>query len=132
MPTLRTFWISLLLLCASLAAASDGDQDAQLRRLQVAVSRIQQEQQSAYQQFSMVQEMRRSLMQQTAPPPPPAVSGMDGNLPSYDEQARQRRQLDEQLQRYTVELERLYARYRELDEQKRSLLDRISELSQSP
>ncbi len=132
MPTLRTFCMSFLLLCVSLAAASDGDQDARLRRLQVAVSRIQQEQQSAYQQFSMVQELRRSLMQQTAPPPPPAVSGMDGDLPSYDEQARQRRQLDEQLQRYAVELERLYARYRELDEQKRLLLDRISELSRSP
>ncbi len=132
MPTLRTFWVSILLLCASLAAASDGDRDAQLRRLQVAVSRIQQEQQSAYQQFGMVQELRRSLMQQTTPPPPPAVSGIDGDLPSYDDQARQRKQLEEQLQRYTVELERLYARYRELDEQKRSLLDRISELSQSP
>ena len=131
MPQLRTLLTAILLLAVAVAAASEADQD-ELRRLDFAVSRIQQEQQAAYQQFGMVQELRRSLMQQTTPPAPPAVSGVDGDLPSYDEQARQRRQVEEQLQRYAVELERLYARYRELDEQKRSLLDRMNELSQSP
>lgn len=122
---------SLLLLCAVHAAGSDADRDAQLQRLERAISRIQQEQQSTYQEFGMVQELRRSLMQQTTPPSPPAVNGVD-DLPSYDEQARQRKRVEEQLQRYTVELDGLYARYRELESQKRSLLDRMHELSQSP
>jgi len=132
MVTFKPFLTSIFLLYAVHAAGSDTDRDAQLRRVERAISHIQQEQQSAYQEFGMVQELRRSLMQQTTPPAPPAVSGVDGDLPSYDEQARQRRQVEEQLQRYAVELERLYARYRELDEQKRSLLDRMNELSQSP
>jgi hypothetical protein len=132
MTQLRTLLTAIWLLYAAVAAASETDQDEQLRRLDFAVSRIQQEQQSAYQQFGMVQELRRSLIQQTTPPPPPAVSGIDNDLPDYDEQVRQRRQLEEQLRRYTEELDRLYARYRELEEQKRPLLDRISELSRSP
>ncbi|MBK7677790.1 hypothetical protein [Accumulibacter sp.] len=131
MPQLRTLLTAILLLAVAVAAASEADQD-ELRRLDFAVSRIQQEQQAAYQQFGMVQELRRSLMQQTTPPPLPAVSGIDGDFPDYDEQVRQRKQLEEQLRRYAVELDRLYARYRELEEQKRPLLDRISELSRSP
>jgi hypothetical protein len=131
MPQLRTLLTAIFLLNAAVAAAGEADQD-ELRRLDFAVSRIQQEQQSAYQQFGMVQELRRSLMQQTTPPPLPAVSGIDGDFPDYDEQVRQRKQLEEQLRRYAVELDRLYARYRELEEQKRPLLDRISELSRSP
>ncbi|MEF8750683.1 MAG: hypothetical protein V5A91_01235 [Candidatus Accumulibacter necessarius] len=131
MPQFRTLLTCILLLYAAVAAASDADRDDQLRRLEGAVSRLQQEQQSAYQQFGMVQELRRSLIQQTTPLPLPAVSGIDGDVPDYDEQVRQRKQLEEQLRRYSVELDRLYARYRELEEQKRPLLDRISELSQS-
>ncbi len=131
MPQLRTLLTCILLLYAAVAAAGEADQDDRLRRLEVAVSRIQQEQQSAYQQFGMVQELRRSLIQQTTPPPLPAVSGIDGDLLDYDEQVRQRKQIEEQLRRYTVELDRLYARYRELEEQKRPLLDRISELLRS-
>ncbi|MEF8718658.1 MAG: hypothetical protein V5B44_13380 [Candidatus Accumulibacter necessarius] len=131
MPQFRTLLTCILLLAAAVAAASDADRDDQLRRLEGAVSRLQQEQQSAYQQFGMVQELRRSLIQQTTPLPLPAVSGIDGDVPDYDEQVRQRKQLEEQLRRYSVELDRLYARYRELEEQKRPLLDRISELSQS-
>ena len=131
MPKFRTLLTCILLLAAAVAAASDADRDDQLRRLEGAVSRLQQEQQSAYQQFGMVQELRRSLIQQTTPLPLPAVSGIDGDVPDYDEQVRQRKQLEEQLRRYSVELDRLYARYRELEEQKRPLLDRISELSQS-
>lgn len=131
MPQFRTLLTCILLLAAAVAAASDADRDDQLRRLEGAISQLQQEQQSAYQQFGMVQELRRSLIQQTTPLPLPAVSGIDGDVPDYDEQVRQRKQLEEQLRRYSVELDRLYARYRELEEQKRPLLDRISELSQS-
>ena len=131
MGTIKPFLAGMLLLHAVHAAGGDADRDSQLQRLEQAISRIQQEQQSTYQEFGMVQELRRSLMQQTTPPPPPAVNGVD-DLPSYDEQARQRKRVEEQLQRYTVELDGLYARYRELESQKRSLLDRMHELSQSP
>lgn len=131
MGTIKPFLTGMLLLQAVHAAGGDAERDAQLQRMERAISRIQQEQQSTYQEFGMVQELRRSLMQQNTPPPPPAVIGVD-DLPSYDEQARQHKRVEEQLQRYTVELEGLYARYRELEAQKRSLLDRMRELSQSP
>jgi hypothetical protein len=88
MPKFRILLTCILLLYAAVAAASEADRDDQLRRLEGAVSRLQQEQQSAYQQFGMLQELRRSLIQQTTPVPPPAVSGIDGDVPDYDEQVR--------------------------------------------
>jgi len=122
---MRLLPLALLLWCAS--AFSQEDVDAQIKRLETALNRIQAEQQSVYHQFQMVQEMRRSELQRaqqsiqvyTAPATPP----------NYDDVVREREARDAQMQRYADELDRLYARYNELGEQKQPLLDQLSDLA---
>ena len=114
-----------LLWCAS--AFAQDDVDAQIKRLETALNRIQAEQQSVYHQFQMVQEQRRSALQQAqqaimvyTPPSTP---------PSYDDVVREKEARDAQMKAYADEVDRLYARYRELEEQKKPLLDQLTELA---
>lgn len=103
----------------------------QMRLVEGALNRLSQEQVAVYQQFQIVQEMRRSeerLALQRMPiyrlstfAPPPNVEDIQ-----RDEDARTQRM--NQLQ---GEVDRLYARYRELEEQKRPLLDTLAGLAQT-
>jgi Mg-chelatase subunit ChlI len=126
-----TLALSLLLTTGPLSAQTDfpsqTELDAQIRRVRLALDRIQIEQQSVYQQFQMMQEMRRTELQESygsalvyTPPPTP---------PDYEEEVRQREEREARARAYTAELDRLYARYRELEEQKRPLLEELSELA---
>jgi chaperonin cofactor prefoldin len=114
-----------LLWCAS--AFAQDDVDAQIKRLELALNRIQAEQQSVYHQFQMVQEQRRSALQQAQQGiyiyTPPATP------PSYDDVVREKEARDAQMKAYSDELDRLYARYRELEDQKKPLLDALTELA---
>ena len=118
----------LLLLLASIALpalAAESVQD-QMRRIESALTRISQEQQAVYQQFNMVQELKRNEERQLAP------FGSIAPNANYDdvkklEEARAQRVRDLQ-----TEVDRLYGRYRELEEQKRPLLDALSALAQLP
>lgn len=137
---MRCAWISLMLLLSfpfAALAQSDAGQtqadpgraqiEAQMRRIESALSRIISEQQSLYQQFQMLQEMRRSELQRTqeanlsyTPPPTP---------PNYEDVVREREAREERIQHYGDEIDRLYARYRELDSQKQPLLEALSQLA---
>lgn len=101
--------------------------DAQLRRVEAALSRISQEQQSVYQRFQMLQEMRRAELQQVYQQgqtyTPPATP------PNYEDLVREKNAHEQRLQQYSEEIDRLYARYRELDAQKQPLLEALSELA---
>jgi chromosome segregation ATPase len=116
-----------LLLCSGLSLAQE-TVDVQIKRLETALERIQAEQQSVYHQFQMVQELRRSEIQQYEQSiqvyTPPATP------PNYDDVVREKEARDARMRRYDDEVERLYDRYRELEEQKRPLLERLSELAQ--
>ena len=119
----------LLLVLALLAApgwAADEVTEA-IRRVEGALARISQEQQSVYQQFQMVQEMRRTLQAQMQPLQsytPPATP------PNYDDVKREEEERAQRIKDYQYELDRLYARYRELEEQKKPLLDELAALAQ--
>jgi hypothetical protein len=122
-------WVALCLLgllSAPVLAAEDIDRE--LRRVEIALNRIHQEQQSVYQQFQMVQEMRRNEEQRTYQPllsyTPPATP------PNYDDLRREEEARAARLKEYQYELDRLYARYRELEDQKKPLLDELSALAQ--
>lgn len=103
----------------------------QMQRVEGTLNRLSQEQMAVYQQFQMVQEMRRSeerLAVQRLPiyrlstlTPPPSVDDLQ-----RDEDARTQRMNELQ-----AEGDRLYARYRELEEQKRPLLDTLATLAQT-
>jgi chromosome segregation ATPase len=114
-----------LALLAGMGWAADGVQQ-QVRAVEAALARITQEQQSIYQQFQMAQELRRSDERQMQPLPlygVPTSSNYEDI--KRDEAARAQRVKDLQ-----AEVDRLYARYRELQEQKKPLLEQLSALAQ--
>jgi hypothetical protein len=115
-----------LLLWSGLALGQESVDD-QMKRLEVALNRIQAEQQSVYHQFQMVQELRRSeilqYQQSIQVYTPPATP------PNYDDVVRDKEARDARMREYDYEVERLYDRYRELEEQKRPLLERLAELA---
>jgi uncharacterized protein involved in exopolysaccharide biosynthesis len=124
---MRRLLLPLALLLWSGLAVGQEAADAQIKRLETALDRIQAEQQSVYHQFQMVQELRRSDIQQYQQSiqvyTPPATP------PNYDDVVREKEQRDARMRQYDDVVERLYDRYRELEEQKRPLLDRLSELA---
>lgn len=101
----------------------------QMKQIEAALNLIALEQQSVYQQFQMMQELRRSAQQADVAGNAP-MYGPDGQPPNYDDMVRARQERDERYKRYSAELDRLYARYRELEQQKRPLLDRLTELAE--
>jgi hypothetical protein len=125
-------WPVLACLLVPLVARGDAAIDAEIRQLQASITALQQEQQSLYQQFQMTQELRRTETQDLNP-------GVVQNSPVYDinspqtnyqdlERAKQDR-LD-RIQKYTQDLNSMYARYRALEDQKTALRARIDELMQ--
>jgi hypothetical protein len=135
--SLRRIALAGLVLAAPLAFAqipnaaqlAMAQQAQQIQRVEGALNRLSQEQVAVYQQFQMVLEMRRNeerLAVQRLPiyrlstlAPPSNVDDIQ-----RDEDARTQRMNELQ-----AESDRLYARYRELEEQKRPLLDTLSTLS---
>lgn len=112
--------------------------DPRVIQLEITLNQLNQAQQSVYQQFQMVQELRRN---ETQIDPPQAVlntseapyysMGGGNSNPSlnYDENVRFQRERQERLRKYTRDLNDLYSRYSELEEQKRAVLGQLMELS---
>jgi hypothetical protein len=111
--------------------------------LEMALNQVQHEQQAVYQQFQMTQELRRNDIQENFPQAiqtpnstmqaPYATGGLKDNPPlSYDDNVRLQRERQERIEQYTRDLKRYYARYAELGEQKRALLDQLIELTRAP
>jgi chromosome segregation ATPase len=106
---------------------ADADVEVQIKRVETALSRIQAEQQSIYQQFQMVQELKRQAMQQAIED----MSRWQAMPPqNYDDLVRAQQARAASRERYRYEADRLYERYRELEEQKKPLLERLNELAQ--
>lgn len=121
----------LLLLPFGWAAGQSGD--PRLERLEAAYNRLQQEQQSRFQQFQMLQELRRNELQDASAPAGTraySATGMDSRIVDYDDNARQQQQRQERLQRYDQEMDLAYRRYIDLDNQKKALLDQMLDLQQ--
>jgi len=131
---MRLRWIALAvaLFAAPAAFAQTAAAIAQqMQRVEGALNRLSQEQVAVYQQFQMVQEMRRSeerlalqrlpIYRQSTLAPPPSLDDLQ-----RDEAARTQRMNELQ-----AEGDRLYTRYRELEEQKRPLLDALAGLAQA-
>jgi DNA repair exonuclease SbcCD ATPase subunit len=117
--------LAAIVLCPAIAQT---DADAEFKQLDAALNRIQQAQTSVYQQFQMVQELRRTELARSDPFAPQANVGIAPPPQDYNELQRRREQRENRINDLTAELDRLYARYQELEEQKRQLLERMSEL----
>jgi hypothetical protein len=121
--------IALLFSCFSFA---DPASDAEIRRLESQLSLLQQEQQSVYQQFQMIQELRRAEIEAQYPQviQNSPVYTMGDPPPNYDDVVRQKAERENRIKQYTEDLNRMYARYREIEDQKKVLLERLSQLAQ--
>jgi hypothetical protein len=122
-------WFPLVLgLSAAPAWAADAV-DQQMQRLEAALRMIVQEQQSVFQRFQMLQDLRRNDERQLLPL---QVYTMPQPIRNYDEVRREEEARAQRIRDYQYDLDRLYARYRELEEQKQPLLDAMMTLAQQP
>ncbi len=120
----------LPLLFVSFGSLAAGN-EAELQRLQSALSLLNQEQQAVYQQFQMVQELRRASAQGVGGPyttqlGPPRNTG---EVPNYTDvveaQKNQIRRNDDLAQ----QAEALYVKYSEIEDRKKPLQQRIYDLT---
>jgi len=121
-----------LVSCLSAVALADAATEAEIGRLQTQLDQLQHLQQSVYQQFQMIQELRRTEIDAQYPQviQNSPDYAMGNSPPNYDDVVRQRAERDNRIKRYTDDLNRLYAQYQDLESQKRSLVDRLNLLVQ--
>ena len=124
--------LHLLLLLWAAAAWAQSDVDPEVRQIQAQIAAIQQEQQTVYQQFQMVQTLRQDEQQAANPTviENSPVYSMDTPPPNYDDMVREKAARRERIQQYTSDLNTLMARYQSLEQQKQSLTARLRELTQ--
>jgi hypothetical protein len=113
-------------------ALADPAADAEIRRLETHLNLLQQEQQSVYQQFQMIQELRRAEIDAQFPQviQNSPDYAMGNPPPNYEDVVRQKAERDYRIKQYTDDLNRLYARYREIEGQRKALLERLNQLMQ--
>jgi len=113
-------------------APADPAADAEINRLEAQLNLLQQEQQSVYQQFQMIQELRRAEIEAQFPQviQNSPDYAMGNPPPNYDDVVRQKAERDYRIKHYTEDLNRLYARYREIEGQRKALLEQLNQLVQ--
>ena len=116
----------LLVLLPALAFGASTEVEVQIRRLEAAIAQANQEQQSLHVQFQMMLEVRRAESQQFSAAMPQA--GVAAPPMNYEDLARLRLDNESRLRQHTDELNRLYARFREIEQEKQRLRDRLNQL----
>lgn len=120
------FWGVLLISVSGFATAGS---KTQILELEAAVMQQQQEQQILFQQFQMLQELRRhetAQDDQTAPVGSDII--MNGEAPKYEDMTRQRKERSERIHRYTDQLNELYIRYQDAENERRALIEQLNGL----
>jgi hypothetical protein len=122
----------LIGLVASVAYA-EPEVDGEIRQLQSQIFAIQQEQQSLFQQFQMLQSLRRDEEQAAHPTviENPPIYSSDNPPPNYDDIVRDKAARDERIRQYTSDLNTLYSRHQSLEQQKQPLIARLRELTRA-
>lgn len=116
----------LALLCLSFSAAADDK--AELQGLYAAVSAFNQEQQALFQQFQMLQELRRAndrdfYASQLRPPQ------YTNEVPNYADVIQAQRDAARRSEELAQQTDQLYAQYKEIGARKALLQQRIFELT---
>lgn len=124
----------LLLLIASGAALAETDAQDKLNLLEAMLDGVRQEQQAVYQNYRMTKELRLMEVQEGTPSRSQYPHGTDINTPppNYDELIRMQTEREQRIQQYTDDLKNLSARYLELEEQRKDMLEQIEELKRQP
>ncbi len=121
----------ILFLLLTVSVSGWADTDAQIRQLEKALLRVQQETQFTYQQFIMTQELRRNELHEVPLSVSPGTPGESVSIPTYENMERQKQEKQARIQQYTSDLDRLYARYKELENEKLVLVEKINQLEQA-
>ena len=120
----------LLLLIMAHPAFADVEKTAeqeQLQQLETALDRVHQESQSVYQQFLMVQELRRNdASEPSMNVPLPSTPGQSIPIPNYNDLMQRQQARQARVNQYSADLDRLYARYQELENEKQQILEQMS------
>jgi hypothetical protein len=80
----------------------------------------------------MTQELRRNEMNEVPLSMLPNTSGESIPIPKHEDMVRHQQERQERIQQYTADLDRLYARYKELENEKLLLVEKINQLEQNP
>lgn len=130
------YLILLLILIVSVTAVAQSEpavtKDAEIRQLEKTMARVSQESQATYQQFLMIQELRRNEMLESPDNIPLNLTGKSIPVPSYEDLLRRRREKNERMEKYTTDLDRLYTRYKELEGEREAIFEKIKSLEQKP
>lgn len=117
------------LLLVSMSVSAEMENEKPISELEVAIMQQQQEQQILFQRFQMLQELRRheiTQIEQALPTGSDVI--INGEAPKYEDTARQRRERTERVHRYTDELNELYVRYQETENERQALIEQLNGL----
>lgn len=120
----RLILIPFLLFTLHAAAADDA---SELQRLHNAVSMLNQEQQSIYQQFQMVQDLIRGNFQAPTSTQIQPMQTM-GGVPNYADVIAEQKNAVRRAEDLYAKANQLLARYGEIEDEKRPLQQRILKL----
>lgn len=125
MKTILVFLV-LTFTTAVLADAEKSAEQTQLKQLETALERVHQESQSIYQQFLMVQELRRNdASEPSMNVPLPSTPGQSIPIPNYNDLMQRQQAKQARVSQYSADLDRLYARYQELENEKQQILEQM-------
>lgn len=121
-----------LLLFMSAAAFAETDAQDKLKQLEADLNDVRQAQQSTYQNYQMVRDMRLMEIQESIPPKSQYPQGTDLNTPppNFDEVFRMQMEREQRIRQYTDDLKRMSEHYLELEQERKALLEQIRELKQ--
>lgn len=137
----RMLWLKLIGLLilgfyfSTISAQQSGQLiiQAQIQDLEASLLRTTQHQQSVFQQFQMLQEIRRFEVAQdsltTLSQSPQTGGVLNSPIVDYDEVVRAKQDRQRKLQQYTLDLEMLYQRFQELESEKRMIMEQIDLLN---
>jgi hypothetical protein len=120
-------WLLIAVGLLGVPAWGAGDIAQEMRQIETALSQVAAEQQSVYQRFQMMQVMLRS---EESKVPPLQSYTPPSSPPSYDNVVRENNERAARIKQYQDELDRLYSRYMELENQRAELAQTLSALAQ--
>ncbi len=130
------YLILLLLFIVSMTVLAEppsepvATKDAEIRQLEKTMARISQESQASYQQFLMIQELRRNEMLESPDTIPPNLTGKSVPIPNFEDLMRRRQEKNDRMEKYSMDLDRLYTRYKELENEREAIFEKIKSLEQ--
>jgi hypothetical protein len=133
-PNTMRYFLLLLLFLVPMIGLSENDSSetkgAEILQLEKTMARISQESQATYQQFLMTQELRRNEMMESPDTIPLNLTGKSIPIPSYEDLQRRRQEKKDRMDKYNEDLDRLYTRYRELENERETIFEKIRRLEQ--